>query len=105
MTYLPSPLAETFVIPSVWPTSTPDGFREPPSDLLSLRMNPDQPTEGEEGELLPDFEECIIRRADQDVPRCTISPTTAIHIIRMCLDLNCSAISQEIIHWKMREQS
>jgi len=36
MMYLPSPLADTLVIPSVCPTRIPDGFGDAPNERLSL---------------------------------------------------------------------
>jgi hypothetical protein len=86
MIYRPSPLAETLVIPSVWPGKTPDG-RVVESERRSLHVRKKLLKEDREkgaGEGAPDFDHGIVRPTNQDISGRGVGPATTIHVIRVC---------------------
>jgi len=107
MTYRPSPLDDTYVIPSVCPTSTPDGFCAVPRDLRSLKTGVSSERNSLEHAksypLSPNLDKSIIRSTYQHVPRSGIRPAHGIDIIRMCTtDPHRPSIGDQVIDWKPR---
>lgn len=85
------------MIPSVWPMSTPDGLLDDPSDRRSL-STPWLAEIAAIKSVVPDFQECIIGGADEDISRASICPTAAIDIVVVSGDFDCPPISQKVVN-------